>query len=365
MSRNRERWRWSMKVALASTIVRACQLPVVGDLARARRRPLILGYHRVVDDFAGAARTELPSMLISLSMFERHLDWLGRRFRFVSLEEIGEHAANGIPFDDPVAAITFDDGYRDVYEYAYPTLKRRGIPAAVFVVTDLVGQEVWQIHDKLYYLLSNAFGKWERPRRELFGTLSDLGIPPRDVFPTHATTESPVQTVSALLPSLSQEDVIRVMTHLESAVGNGASEIPQTVTWPMVTDMRRAGFTIGSHTKTHVSLPRETAEAVVEELSGSKRALEQQLGEPVAHFAYPGGQFTPRVVDSVADVGYRFGYTACPHGDPRHPTATMERLLLWEGSSIDAAGRFHPPILSCQVHDLWPPARRCERIHSS
>ena len=64
-----------------------------------------------------------------------------------------------------------------------------------------------------------------------------------------------MHAVSALLPALSQGDVYRVMTHLESAVGNGASEIPQSVTWPMVRDMRRAGFTIGSHTKTHVSLP--------------------------------------------------------------------------------------------------------------
>ena len=58
-----------------------------------------------------------------------------------------------------------------------PLSRRKGIPAAVFVVTDLVGQDLWQIHDKLYYLLSKAFAKWDDPRRELFGTLSDLGDP--------------------------------------------------------------------------------------------------------------------------------------------------------------------------------------------
>ena len=35
-----------------------------------------------------------------------------------------------------MAAVTFDDGYRDIYENAYPMLKRKGIPAAIFVVTD-------------------------------------------------------------------------------------------------------------------------------------------------------------------------------------------------------------------------------------
>lgn len=364
MSLSREWWRWSMKVALASTITRACRLPVVGALARRQRRPLILGYHRVVEDFAAAARTEMSSMLISVSMFERHLEWLGRRFRFVSLDEIGEHAANGVAFDDPVVAITFDDGYRDVYEHAYPTLKRKGIPAAVFVVTDLVGRDHdWQIHDKLYYLLAKGFARWEAPRRELFGVLADLNIPAGDVLSTRATTRSPLSTVAALLPSLSQSDVNRVMIHLEAAVGNGACAIPRSLTWQMIANMRRAGFTIGSHTKTHVSLPMEPPEAAIEELTGSKRALERHLGEPVVHFAYPGGQFTPSIVDTVADAGYRFAYTACPHGDPRHPAVTMERLLLWEGSSIDATGHFSPQVLSCQVHDLWPPARRCERIH--
>ena len=81
------------------------------------------------------------------------------------------------------------------------------------------------------------------------------------------------------------------------------------------------------------------------------------------HFAYPGGQFTPRDVDALERTGYRFGYTACPHQDERHPTLTIERLLLWEGSSVDGDGRFSPAILNCQVHDLWPPARSCGRVH--
>jgi peptidoglycan/xylan/chitin deacetylase (PgdA/CDA1 family) len=361
MSPSREWHRWSMKVALASTIARACRLPVLDSLARSGR-PLILGYHRVVEDFAVAARTEMPSMLISAAMFEHHLEWLGRQFRFVSLDDIGEHATTGAPFDDPVVAITFDDGYRDVYEHAYPTLKRKGIPAAVFVVTDLVGGDGCQTHDKLYHFLAKAFARWTDPRRELLGVLGDLRIPRGHTFRGHDLT-SPLLTVAALLRTLSQVDVGRLIAHLETFTGQATCDLPRSVTWPMVAEMRRAGFTIGSHTKTHASLPMETPEAVADEIVGSKHALEQHLGESVIHFAYPGGQFTPGIVDAVAAAGYRFGYTACPHGDPRHPMATMERLLLSEGSSIDATGGFSPPILSCQVHHLWPPARRCEWVH--
>lgn len=360
-----ERWRWTVKTALASTISRAHEHGLAAALGRGPERPLVLGYHRVVEDFDAVARSEMPSMLTSRTMFEHHLDYIGRHFRFVSVDEIGEQLANGVPFSEPVAAVTFDDGYRDVYEHAFPILKRKGIPAAVFVVTDLVGRPFWQVHDRLYHLVGKAFETWDNPRRELTGLLKDLGLPAEALTPTADSTRNPHNTVSALLPGLALADVRRLMDGLEASVGNGFYNIPQTLTWPMLTEMRRAGLTIGSHTRSHVSLPMESGETVADELEGSKAALERHLGEPVRHFAYPGGQFTPAVVEAVAHAEYTFAYTACVHGEPARRTLTIERLLLWEGSSVDADGRFSPDILNCQAHDLWPPARRCGRMHDA
>ncbi|MBI4477551.1 MAG: polysaccharide deacetylase family protein, partial [Acidobacteria bacterium] len=294
---------------------------------------------------------------------ERHIAWLGTQFHFVSLDAIGARALQSRPFTEPVAAITFDDGYRDVYEHAFPILQRKGIPAAVFVVTDLVGQPFWQVHDRLYRLVTKAFATWPDAPQRLVGLLTDLGMPAVAALRSHASTASPLMAVSALLPSLPQSEVSRVIDCLESSLGNGAADIPLTLTWSQIVEMRRAGFTIGSHTRTHASLPTESPQTLADELAGSKAQLERHLGEAVAHFAYPGGQFTPRVVDALAQTGYTFGYTACPHHDPRYPLLTMERLLLWEGSSIDGNGEFAPAILNCQAHDLWPPARRCGRLH--
>jgi peptidoglycan/xylan/chitin deacetylase (PgdA/CDA1 family) len=169
--------------------------------------------------------------------------------------------------------------------------------------------------------------------------------------------------VSVVLPELAMADVRRLMDGIEASVGNGFAEMPPTLTWPMLAEMRRAGWTIGSHTRSHVSLPAESPETVADELEGSRAVIEQHLGEPVRHFAYPGGQFTPAVVDAVAQAGYEFAYTACTHGDERNPALTIERLILWEGSSTDARGRFSPAILNCQAHGLWP--RRCEREHEA
>ncbi len=82
--------------------------------------------------------------------------------------------------------------------------------------------------------------------------------------------------VSTLLPNLSRENVGRVMQYLEWNVGNGFVGVPQTLTWPMLKQMRRDGFTIGSHTRSHVSLPMESEATAADELTESKRVLERR-----------------------------------------------------------------------------------------
>lgn len=357
------RWRWYLKAGVATVI------NTVGRLRTPLRvdggyRPLVLGYHRVVEDFDTAVRGDMASMLISTAMFERHIDFLARHFSFVSLDEVGEAVRSSRPFPTPVAAITFDDGYADVFEHAVPILKRKGVPAAVFIVTDLVGKSSWQIHDKLFHLVEKGFSQWDNPRRQLHGVLTDLGLPAERILCDRSAVRSPLLAVSALLPNLAIADVRRVMAYLECNVGNGFVNVPRTMTWPMIHAMHADGFTIGSHTRSHVSLPMETPAVACSELSGSKLALEEALGAPIDHFAYPGGQFNASVVDAIAACGYRYAYTACPHHDARRPELTIERLLLWEGSSIDADGQFSEAILGCQAHDLWPPSKLCDRAHA-
>jgi peptidoglycan/xylan/chitin deacetylase (PgdA/CDA1 family) len=355
----RNRLRRHVKAALGSAIAGVHDHRFGAMLGHRTARPLVLGYHRVVDDFAVAARTENPSMLTSRDMFEQHIDWLGRHFRFAGLDEIGEHILSGKPFDEPVAAITFDDGYRDVYEQAFPVLQRKGIPAAIFVVTDLVGRPIWQHHDRLYRFVAKAFATWEDPQRTLRALLRALDI---GADAPLAALTTPLTTVAALLPGLPLASVGRVLEGLESAVGNGFGPAPLTVTWPMLAEMRRAGWVIGSHSATHPSLPTESPATVAEQVERSKGELERHLGQPIAHFAYPGGHFTPPVVDALHTAGYQFAYTACPHGDARYPQLTIERVLLWEGSSVDAGGQFSSGILNCQAHDLWPLSIGC-RVH--
>lgn len=92
----------------------------------------ILCYHRV-----GSARSK---MVVSPAQFEAQLEWLSRNgWQVVSLREVAEFLAGRRALPQRSVAITFDDGYESVHRFAYPLLKRFGMPATLFVYTDFIG----------------------------------------------------------------------------------------------------------------------------------------------------------------------------------------------------------------------------------
>jgi peptidoglycan/xylan/chitin deacetylase (PgdA/CDA1 family) len=306
----------------------------LGRVTRSIQWPWVVGYHLVVEDDAAAAQV-MPGLAISARTLELHLDWIGRRFRFVSLAELGALAERGAARGKPLAAVTFDDGYQGVYDHAVPMLKRKGIPAAVFVVTDLIGTSRLYSHDSLYLMFTQR------------------GRPPGDAY----------QKTRSMLRSLPPAEVDRLLRSEGRQPADTPSLLP--LTWEMLFEMREAGFTIGSHTKTHPILTRLGPAEVALEASGSRRALERILGARVEHFAYPDGQFDPAVVGAVAEAGYRFAYTTCAHRDAAHSSLTIPRTMMWEQSALDRAGRFSPAILSCQAHGLLPLASGCRKNHGA
>lgn len=313
----------------AAGIVSRC-LPARGRL------PLVVGYHRVVEDFPASARTSIPSMLISRRMLEQQLDWIGLHFRYVSLDELGAALESGDPSIGRVAAVTFDDGYRDFYDLAFPLLKRKGIPAAVFVVTSYVGTCNIQTHDMLYALLARR-----RPKEAFRFTRRML---------EHNTEDQLQRNIRILEASA---PIAREMFHPF-----------YSLSWEMLERMQRGGITIGSHTRNHILIPNESSTRAAEELAGSRAELERRLGTQIRHFAYPGGSFNQNTVTAVAQAGYRFAYTACTHRDPAHPMLTVPRMLLWENSCKDSYGAFSPSIMSCHTHHVFDMVSGCRQRHT-
>jgi peptidoglycan/xylan/chitin deacetylase (PgdA/CDA1 family) len=299
--------------------------------------PFIVGYHRVVPDFAEAARTSIPSMLISTTTFEKHIDWLARRFSIVSLDEVTSRLEEGRRFERPTAAITFDDGYADVYHHAFPILKRKGIPAAVFVVTGLIGTSQMQLHDRLYWSIAR-----KRTAPDAFALMTSmLTRMPR------AAVEEQLKALEAGRPP--DPDTVRQMTLLS---------------WEMIAEMFSAGMTIGSHTCSHVLLTRERLEDAGRELAESRLALQEHLRCSIDHFSYPDGRWNRLVVEAAKASGYRFGYTTCRRRNTVSPLFTIPRTVLWEKASVNAFGRFSGSVMRGHAGGIFE-RRRCEHDHDS
>ena len=82
---------------------------------------------------------------------------------------------------------------------------------------------------------------------------------------------------------------------------------PEWMTWSDVRALADQGFEIGGHTMNHVDLGMVDAEEADREIRGSLARLEQELGRPVHHFAYPYGrreQITPGNRELVKDAGF-------------------------------------------------------------
>jgi len=328
--------------------------------------PVVFAYHRVVPNFATAATHTLPPMLISSQMFERHLEWIGQRFSIVSLDEIGSTLEQGKTFRDPVAAITFDDGYQDTYRYAFPILKRRGIPAAVFVVTGLVGTSHAPTHDKLYALLSQAFSRWRNPCRSLSEVLHDLKIITGSIRKARRIGSSPFEITRKLLVGLPLSEISRVVDALEDRVCPPPALIEgfRTLTWEMLAEMNSRGITIGSHTRSHILLTNEDHSTVQRELEQSRVELAKHLDIPIHHFSYPDGRFSGNSIRAVASAGYRYAYTTCRHRDLNYPLYTIPRTVLWENSCVDSRGSFSGAVMSCNLSGLFDLFSGCDQEHS-
>ena len=330
-----------------------------------RTAPFIVCYHRVVGNFEESAKTTIPSMLISTRMFERQIDWLAKRFSFLSLDEIGSHIESGHQFQTPVAGVTFDDGYSDVYHHAYPLLRRKGIPATFFVVTGLIDSNRPQIFDRLYLLLRLVQRKGLPLHPTIISALNAAGADTSRLAQFRAAARDPFSIMTAVLNGFSEKHIEMAITVLEQQVSSnrGVFKEMMPLTSGMIETMNQGGMAIGSHTHSHLLLTAETGETVKRELTESKQILEARLNTPVRHFAYPDGRFTPSTVDAVHRAGYSFAYGICRSQDEKSPLLTIPRKVLWEHACLNAFGNFSSAVMHCQVNWAFD-SRPCGHDHS-
>jgi len=199
--------------------------------------------------------------------------------------------------------ITFDDGYRDNYDTAFPVLQGEGVKAAFFITSGFIGTTTVPWWDEIAWMIRNSPLKSLQAPGWLASTVA-YDEPDRDA------------AIAAVVKALKQVPADRYQPFLEAVCKAARSERCRSadlwMTWDMVRTMRAAGMVIGGHSVEHPVLGHADPDRQAHEILGSIERVAQELREPITSFSYPfGGRkaFNEVSVGMLRRAGVRYAFT--------------------------------------------------------
>jgi peptidoglycan/xylan/chitin deacetylase (PgdA/CDA1 family) len=312
-----------LRRAFASLICLSGALALWRQRRSSRPGPVILMYHSI----GGVGLS--PDIVVSTSNFHAHIDHLHKHYRLASLDEIVQLLQSGreVPLD--TVAVTFDDGYRDNFENAFPILQRYECPATLFIAVEPVdhGCLLWPqvIWNWLHHTsVDEVRISWRnRNQSKAVETVLDLR--------NHAARARARSWLRAFVGGLEPEDRADLLALLsrQLRVSGDAERTDRSpmLTWEEIRRMHAAGVTIGSHSMTHPRLSGLELHRVHDEVFQSRTRLESELGTSVHLFAYPFGRQDDFDEHSKLAVR-RAGYQAACISEDTTPSAAADLLAL-------------------------------------
>ncbi|GEM_PF-1125422 len=284
-----------------------------------RYSPLqLLSQWQAADKLAVLAYHEVPDA----ERFAAQLDFLRKRARPVSLEELLASQRRGRSLPRRSVLITFDDAGRTHLETALPLLRERGVPAVVFVVTAVLDSEQPFWFDEVAELVKRGV------------TVPELaGL-------------SPDQAVAHL--TMVPDEVRRAIMATLRAAARGwtpaAHGLPATtLSRPQLRSeelplFESAGVAVGNHTRSHACLDRCDQGTMHEEVFAAHERLTSILGHEPLAFAYPGGFYDAQALATVAEAGYELAFAYDDRLSPWPPTQPLATSRL-RGNAYDSLDR--------------------------
>jgi peptidoglycan/xylan/chitin deacetylase (PgdA/CDA1 family) len=259
-----------------------------------------------------------PVISATPDVFRAQIQVLRSRFNILNLPDVLNHGTNwpgSWHGGTPAALVTFDDGYRDNYDTAFPILRELGVPATFFVASGFLERPQLPWWDHVAYTIKRTricrfnLERWGGDPEPL---RIDLGQTPSDLKRTlavrqiiHQFLSGTIRDESWFLAQMDQQaDVIVDQAAAGHSLFMGREEIRQ---------LAANGMSVASHSHNHRALAQLAEEAQIFELAHSQHVLEHVLGCKVTAFAYPfgwRGTFSPRTQELAATAGYQFAFSS-------------------------------------------------------
>jgi len=239
---------------------------------------VVLCYHNVVTATNGSPADTL-GLHMPLPTFERQMRWLARNYEVVQLAEFVDRSSRRESLRG-VAAVTFDDAYRGVFDHAWPLLQGLNLPATVFIVAEASGRDEGFWWDDPEVL--RAYSPAQRRR-----WLTDFRGEGQPIVEALATARRPRHTSRWCRPAA----------------------------WNAIKQAASSGLQLGVHSATHRSLPALEDYDLLREVVESRDVISRHTGVIPEFFAYPYGLWNDRVRQAVRAAGYRAAFTLADGGD--------------------------------------------------
>lgn len=259
--------------------------PVIGE---------VLQLHRVTHDvsrFRGNSEYE-----ITPERFENLLiDYKNKNYRFLSVRELFDVLKDHKTVKSKFVCFTFDDGYKDNFEVAYPILKKYDCPFTIFVATDNVERKSVL---------------WRYAVDELICKNNSVVLSDGTIYSCKNDDEkrSSFDAIDRKMSSLNEIQIKDLLNANNVDWLSKNEELMMSKT--MLLEISKDELcTIGSHTQSHCHLSRLEPEEQRRELFNSKHVLESMIGKDVWCFAYPYGDYS-EVTSNIANEIYGMTFAA-------------------------------------------------------